>query len=61
MFNQIAIEVVQWERERQIREAIRQRRLLSGDGPDPENGLAAAVTRSRRRERATHPVRLATP
>lgn len=61
MFNQIAIDAAQWEREREIREAIRRRRLLAGDGTDPERELAAVTTRSRRRERLIHPVRLATP
>jgi hypothetical protein len=61
MFNQIAIEAVQWEREREIQEAVRRRRLLAGDGPDPDVALAAVAARSVRRERRVHPVRLATP
>ncbi len=61
MFNQLAIEAAQWEREREIHEAIRRRRLLSGDGSDPDVDRAAVSARWERRQRRIHPVRLVTP
>jgi hypothetical protein len=61
MISQMALAVVQWEREREIQEAIRRRRLLAGDGPDPDLGSVAIAARLRRRARPTQPARLATP
>lgn len=57
-----ALTLVQWEREREIQEAIRRRRLLTGEGPDPETSSFVVAARSRRRERpVAQPARLATP
>jgi hypothetical protein len=61
MFDQMAIEVAVREREREILEKVRRRRLLCGDGTDPEIALAAASARSDRRQRRTHPLPLVTP
>ena len=61
MISHIAIEAAHWERERKIQEAIRRRRLLVGEGPDPELASVAIAARLRRRERLAQPVRLATP
>jgi hypothetical protein len=61
MISHIAIEAAQWERERKVQEAIRRRRLLEGDGPDPELASIAVAARLRRRERPAQPARLATP
>jgi hypothetical protein len=61
MISHIAIEAARWERERKIQEAIRRRRLLVGEGPDPELAGVAVAARLRRRERLAQPARLATP
>ena len=61
MISQVALAVVQWEREREIQEAIRRRRLLTGDGPDPDLASVAIAARLRRRVRPAQPARLATP
>ena len=61
MISQIALAAVQWEREREIQEAIRRRRLLAGDGPDPDLASVAIAARLRRRVRPAQPARLATP
>lgn len=61
MISQIALAVVLWEREREIQEAIRRQRLLTGEGPDPETASGAVAARLRRRERLVQPARLSTP
>jgi hypothetical protein len=60
MISHIAIEAALWERERTI-QAIRRRRLLGGESPDPEFANVAVAARLRRRKRPAQPARLATP
>ena len=61
MFNQIAIDVVRWERERMVQETLRRGRLLRGEDPDPDLSSVAVAARLRRRGRLVQPARLATP
>ena len=61
MFNFMAIEAAQRDREREIIEEVRRRRLLAGDATDADLVLAASTARAPRRERGRHPARLATP
>ena len=61
VISQILIETAVREREREIQEAVRRRRLLAGDGPDPEVALSAVAARFTRRERRSHPLPLVTP
>jgi hypothetical protein len=61
MISHIAIEAVQREREREVQEAIRRRRLLQGDGPDPDLASVAVAARLRRRVQPAQRARLSTP
>ena len=61
MFNLIAAEAAVREREREIQEAVRRRRLLAGDGPDPELEIAAASARIEHREHRSHPLPVVAP
>ncbi len=61
MMSQIALALVQWEHEQEVQEAIRRRRLLAGEGPDPDRASVVVAARLRRRERIAQPARLSTP
>jgi hypothetical protein len=61
MYNLIAIEALQRDREREIREMVRRGRLLAGDGTDPELELVRSNARATRRDLRNYPARLATP
>lgn len=61
MFSLMAIEVVQREREREIREAVRRRQLRLLGRADPDLAPGADTARATRRERPGQPARLATP
>ena len=61
MYHQVAIKAAHDEREREVRRGVRQRRLVQGEGTDPDLAIAAATARSLRRERRIHSLRLATP
>ena len=61
MFNLLLIETAQREREREIREAVRRRRLMAGGQPEPEVASRSAAVRAARRERQGQPVRVVAP
>ena len=61
MLNQIAIEMIIREREREMLEIVRLNRLLRADEADPYVAPEIAPARSVRRERRVHPAPVVTP
>lgn len=61
MISRIALDLALREREREVAETVRRRRLELGEGADPYVERAPAVGRARREEHRPHPARLATP